>query len=101
MPAVFAAGEKVSNLSELELNVTRKNMEVTTNRGEPLTTDLIICCTGLRVNSAAYASSFRVFTQTHTYRDTLALTQCRKSVVQFHVIMLFQKVNIYYILNSN
>uniref|UniRef100_A0A3Q3WMH3 Ferroptosis suppressor protein 1 n=1 Tax=Mola mola TaxID=94237 RepID=A0A3Q3WMH3_MOLML len=50
-------GEKVSNLSELQLNVTRKNMEVTTNRGEPLTTDLIICCTGLRVNSAAYAST--------------------------------------------
>ncbi|KAF3707851.1 Apoptosis-inducing factor 2 [Channa argus] len=50
-------GQKVSNLSELQLNVTRKNTEVTTDKGETLTTDLIISCTGLRVNSAAYASA--------------------------------------------
>ncbi|XP_018517665.1 ferroptosis suppressor protein 1 [Lates calcarifer] len=50
-------GQKVSNLSELQLNVTQKNMEVSTDKGETLTTDLIICCTGLKVNSAAYASS--------------------------------------------
>lgn len=52
------SGQKVSNLSELQLNVTRKNTAVTTDKGEQLTTDLIICCTGLKVNSAAYASSF-------------------------------------------
>lgn len=51
-------GQKVSNLSELQLNVTQKNTVVTTDKGTSLTTDLIICCTGLRVNSAAYASSF-------------------------------------------
>lgn len=51
-------GQKVSNLSELKLNVTQKNTVVTTDKGTSLTTDLIICCTGLRVNSAAYASSF-------------------------------------------
>ncbi|XP_039994266.1 apoptosis-inducing factor 2 [Xiphias gladius] len=51
-------GQKVSNLSELRLNVTQKNMVVTTDKGETLTTDLLVCCTGLKVNSAAYASSF-------------------------------------------
>lgn len=51
-------GQKVSNLSELQLNVTRRNTAVTTDTGTNLTTDLIICCTGLKVNSAAYASSF-------------------------------------------
>ncbi|XP_042290005.1 apoptosis-inducing factor 2 [Thunnus albacares] len=51
-------GQKVSNLSELQLNVTCSNMLVTTDKGDKLTTDLIICCTGLKVNSAAYASSF-------------------------------------------
>ncbi|XP_037307055.2 apoptosis-inducing factor 2 [Pungitius pungitius] len=51
-------GQKVSNLSELQLNVTQKNQEVRTERGEVLTSDLIICCTGMKVNSAAYASSF-------------------------------------------
>ncbi|KAF7645564.1 hypothetical protein LDENG_00201860 [Lucifuga dentata] len=51
-------GQKVSNLSELQLNVTRRNTLVTMDTGSSLTTDLIICCTGLRINSAAYASSF-------------------------------------------
>nr|XP_033469241.1 apoptosis-inducing factor 2 [Epinephelus lanceolatus] len=51
-------GDKVANLSQLQLNVTQRNTEVRTERGDTLTTDLIICCTGLRVNSAAYASSF-------------------------------------------
>ncbi|XP_070834335.1 ferroptosis suppressor protein 1 isoform X2 [Chaetodon trifascialis] len=51
-------GQKVSNLSELQLNVTQKDMEVTTDRGDRLRTDLIINCTGLRVNAAAYASGF-------------------------------------------
>ncbi|XP_056250798.1 apoptosis-inducing factor 2 [Seriola aureovittata] len=51
-------GQKVVSLSELQLNVTQRNMEVATERGETLTTDLIVCCTGLKVNSAAYASSF-------------------------------------------
>lgn len=51
-------GQKVSDLSQLQLNVTQKNMTVTTERGETLRTDLIICCTGLKVNATAYASSF-------------------------------------------
>nr|XP_057915312.1 apoptosis-inducing factor 2 [Doryrhamphus excisus]XP_057915322.1 apoptosis-inducing factor 2 [Doryrhamphus excisus] len=51
-------GQKVSNLSSLTLNVTQKNMEVTTENGTILTTDLIINCSGLKVNSAAYVSNF-------------------------------------------
>ncbi|KAM4730076.1 ferroptosis suppressor protein 1 isoform 1-T2 [Anableps anableps] len=50
-------GQKVSNMSELALNRTQKNLEVRTDKGEILVTDLVICCTGVRINSAAYASS--------------------------------------------
>ncbi|XP_008428719.1 ferroptosis suppressor protein 1 [Poecilia reticulata] len=49
--------QKVSNLSELPLNRTQKNLQVRTDKGETLETDLVICCTGIRVNSGAYASS--------------------------------------------
>lgn len=50
-------GQKVSNLSGLQLNVAQKNMVVTVEGGDQVTTDLIICCTGGRVNSAAYSNS--------------------------------------------
>ncbi|XP_041645256.1 apoptosis-inducing factor 2 isoform X2 [Cheilinus undulatus] len=51
-------GQKVENMSELKLNVTQKNMVVTTDKGTSLTVDLVISCIGLKINSAAYASSF-------------------------------------------
>lgn len=57
------------NLSELQLNVTCRNMLVTTDKGDNLSTDLIICCTGLKVNSAAYASSFCESTHTQINRS--------------------------------
>jgi len=57
-PPLCVVGHKLLNLSALQLNVTQKNTVVTTDKGETLTTDLIICCTGLRINSAAYASGF-------------------------------------------
>ncbi|XP_076018785.1 ferroptosis suppressor protein 1 [Genypterus blacodes] len=50
-------GQKVSNLSQLPVNVTRRNTQVTTDKGTKLNTDLILCCTGSRVNSDAYAAS--------------------------------------------
>ncbi|KAM3835928.1 ferroptosis suppressor protein 1-like [Diretmus argenteus] len=50
-------GQKVSNMAELQLNVTKSNMLVTTDQGATISTDLVISCTGLKVNSAAYASS--------------------------------------------
>ncbi|MBN3276018.1 AIFM2 factor, partial [Polyodon spathula] len=49
--------EKVSNLAELSINVTQKGMKVLTDKGSEVTADLIIRCTGIRVNSAAYSSA--------------------------------------------
>ncbi|XP_072534048.1 ferroptosis suppressor protein 1 [Salminus brasiliensis] len=50
-------GQKVSNLNELEFNVTRKGTVVKTDKNEQLTVDLVICCTGNKINSDAYSSS--------------------------------------------
>ncbi|XP_068597191.1 ferroptosis suppressor protein 1 isoform X1 [Brachionichthys hirsutus] len=55
---VCVSGHKVSNLSELQLNTRRENVVVVTDKGDQLITDLVISCIGLRINSAAYASSF-------------------------------------------
>lgn len=68
-------GQKVSNLSELQLNVTQKDTVVTMERGDHVTTDLIICCTGLRVNCAAYRSSLRK-TDRQTDRHTHTSAVC-------------------------
>ncbi|XP_053188929.1 apoptosis-inducing factor 2 [Scomber japonicus] len=51
-------GQKVVNLSELQLNVCSRNSSVRTDKQQTLKTDLIVRCTGLKVNSSAYASSF-------------------------------------------
>ncbi|XP_028278641.1 apoptosis-inducing factor 2-like [Parambassis ranga] len=51
-------GHRVCDLSDLQLNVAHKNTQVTTDKGHTLTTDMIVCCTGLKVNATAYASSF-------------------------------------------
>ncbi|KAI4874278.1 hypothetical protein NFI96_028464, partial [Prochilodus magdalenae] len=50
-------GQKVSNLNELEFNVTRKGTVVKTNKDEQFTVDLVICCAGNKINSGAYRSS--------------------------------------------
>ncbi|CAL8258934.1 unnamed protein product [Lota lota] len=50
-------GQKLSDLGSVEVNVTRKNQLLTTDRGTEIQADLVICCTGQKVNSAAYASS--------------------------------------------
>ncbi|XP_008320791.1 ferroptosis suppressor protein 1 [Cynoglossus semilaevis] len=47
-------GHKVNSLSELRLNKTHKNTVVTTDKGETLITELVINCSGLRINSEAY-----------------------------------------------
>ncbi|KAK7148918.1 hypothetical protein R3I93_013059 [Phoxinus phoxinus] len=49
-------GQKVSNLDELEFNVCRRGMVVKTNKNEQVTADLVICCTGNKINSEAYRS---------------------------------------------
>ncbi|KAK2852722.1 hypothetical protein Q7C36_007923 [Tachysurus vachellii] len=49
--------QKVSNLDELELNVTLNGRVVKTDKNKQFTVDLIICCTGIKINSDAYKSS--------------------------------------------
>lgn len=56
-PMYLNAGQKVTNLDELELNVCRKGMLVKTNKNEQVTADLVICCTGNKISSEAYRSS--------------------------------------------
>ncbi|XP_076831141.1 ferroptosis suppressor protein 1 isoform X2 [Brachyhypopomus gauderio] len=50
-------GQKVSNLKELEFNVTRKGTVIKTDKNEQITVDLAICCTGNKINSGAYRAS--------------------------------------------
>ncbi|XP_062852203.1 apoptosis-inducing factor 2 isoform X2 [Trichomycterus rosablanca] len=50
-------GQKVSNLDELELNVTRKGSVVKTDKNEQFTVDLVFSCMGNKINSSAYKSS--------------------------------------------
>ncbi|XP_067876420.1 ferroptosis suppressor protein 1-like [Heterodontus francisci] len=52
-------GQKVNNLEELGVNKAQKNMKVLTNKGQEITTDMVICCTGIRINSSAYANSLK------------------------------------------
>ncbi|XP_046884918.1 apoptosis-inducing factor 2 isoform X2 [Hypomesus transpacificus] len=50
-------GQKVSNLAELELNVIKKDTVITTDKGLEITADLVISCTGSKINSSAYSST--------------------------------------------
>lgn len=56
-PFHLTLGQKVSNLSILELNVTNKNMVIVTDKDTEITADLVICCTGMKINSDAYSST--------------------------------------------
>ncbi|XP_067091722.1 apoptosis-inducing factor 2 [Osmerus mordax] len=50
-------GQKVSNLAELDLNVFKKDTVITTDKGLEITADLVISCTGSKINSSAYSST--------------------------------------------
>eukprot|EP00063_Salmo_salar_P082003 XP_014056838.1 PREDICTED: apoptosis-inducing factor 2-like [Salmo salar] len=53
-------GQKVS---DLELNITHNNMVIImTNKDTEITADLVICCTGMKINTAAYSSNLRSVT---------------------------------------
>ncbi|GCB59834.1 hypothetical protein scyTo_0010993, partial [Scyliorhinus torazame] len=52
-------GQKVNNLAGLIVNKAQKDMRVLTNKGQEITTDMVICCTGIRINSSAYASALK------------------------------------------
>ncbi|XP_012683015.2 apoptosis-inducing factor 2 [Clupea harengus] len=50
-------GQKVANLQDLKLNVTQKDIVVTTDKGTELKADLVICCAGNKINSGAYSAT--------------------------------------------
>ncbi|XP_069741546.1 ferroptosis suppressor protein 1-like isoform X2 [Narcine bancroftii] len=52
-------GHKVNNLTELVLNKAQKDLRVLTNKGQEIITDMVICCTGLKINSSAYANALQ------------------------------------------
>ncbi|XP_048863909.1 apoptosis-inducing factor 2 [Brienomyrus brachyistius] len=54
-------GEKVVNLSDLQLNKTQKDMKIQTDKGTVLACDIVICCMGSKINSKAYRSTLGEF----------------------------------------
>lgn len=50
-------GQKVANLKDLKLNVTQKDMIITTDKGTEIKADLVISCAGNRINSMAYSTT--------------------------------------------
>ncbi|XP_078201796.1 ferroptosis suppressor protein 1 isoform X5 [Callithrix jacchus] len=51
-------GERVNNLEELPLNEYREYIKVQTDKGTEVATNLVILCTGIKINSSAYRSAF-------------------------------------------
>ncbi|XP_072881672.1 ferroptosis suppressor protein 1-like isoform X1 [Hemitrygon akajei] len=51
-------GQKVTNLHDLVVNEVQSDMKILTDKGEEITVDMVICCTGIRVNSSAYSKAF-------------------------------------------
>lgn len=53
-----ATGEKVSNMGNLRPNQFQKNMLVRTEKGTEVVVDMVVLCTGIKINSSAYAAAF-------------------------------------------
>ncbi|XP_018416778.1 PREDICTED: apoptosis-inducing factor 2 [Nanorana parkeri] len=52
-------GQKVANLDELTPNVVQDNMEIRLDKDpEVITADLLLCCTGIKINSSCYINVF-------------------------------------------
>ncbi|XP_051897496.1 ferroptosis suppressor protein 1-like [Pristis pectinata] len=51
-------GQKVTNLHELVLNEMQPDMKILTDKGLEITADMVICCTGIKINSSAYSKAF-------------------------------------------
>ncbi|KFP27269.1 Apoptosis-inducing factor 2, partial [Colius striatus] len=51
-------GEKVSNMGDLTTNQFQKDMVVRTEKGTEVIADMVVLCTGIKVNSSAYAGAF-------------------------------------------
>uniref|UniRef100_G1RKE4 Ferroptosis suppressor protein 1 n=1 Tax=Nomascus leucogenys TaxID=61853 RepID=G1RKE4_NOMLE len=54
--------ERVSNLEELPLNEYREYIKVQTDKGTEVATNLVILCTGIKINSSAYRNAFGALT---------------------------------------
>lgn len=50
--------DRVSNLHMLTLNRFQENMAVKTEKGREVAADMVILCTGIKINSSAYSSAF-------------------------------------------
>ncbi|KAM9196927.1 ferroptosis suppressor protein 1 isoform 2-T2 [Dugong dugon] len=50
--------ERVSNLEELPVNVCQDYIKVQTDKGTEVATNLVILCSGIKINSSAYRSAF-------------------------------------------
>ncbi|XP_065377049.1 ferroptosis suppressor protein 1 isoform X3 [Macaca fascicularis] len=50
--------ERVSNLEELPLNEYREYIKVQTDKGTEVATNLVILCTGIKINNSAYRNAF-------------------------------------------
>ncbi|OXB74701.1 UNVERIFIED_CONTAM: hypothetical protein H355_001533 [Colinus virginianus] len=50
--------EKVSNVQNLTANRFQKDMVVRTDKGTEVVADMVVLCTGIKVNSSAYAAAF-------------------------------------------
>ncbi|XP_069835269.1 ferroptosis suppressor protein 1 [Dendropsophus ebraccatus] len=52
-------GQRVSNLDRLTLNMVEENMKLHLDKDtEVITADLVLCCTGIRINSSSYVDAF-------------------------------------------
>nr|XP_047925490.1 ferroptosis suppressor protein 1 isoform X1 [Anser cygnoides] len=51
-------GERVSNMENLTTNQFQKDMVVRTEKGTEVAVDMVVLCTGIKINSSAYASAF-------------------------------------------
>ncbi|XP_007896592.1 ferroptosis suppressor protein 1-like [Callorhinchus milii] len=52
-------GQKVTNLAELTENTMQPDITVMTNKGKEIVTDMVIRCTGIKINSTAYRNAFK------------------------------------------
>ncbi|NXN93920.1 AIFM2 factor, partial [Rhinopomastus cyanomelas] len=50
--------ERVSNVEDLTTNQFQKDMVVRTEKGTEVVADMVILCTGIKINSSAYATAF-------------------------------------------
>ncbi|XP_066410793.1 ferroptosis suppressor protein 1 [Molothrus aeneus] len=50
--------EKVSDIENLRPNQFQKDMVVRTERGTEVVVDMVVLCTGIKINSSAYAAAF-------------------------------------------